>query len=127
MPCLCRCFLINCPHCFLLQGIGKYGVLFYNALFIVIPTTSASLLTGDLHKVHSTMYIFLLCVFDCSVLDDSVIIDLTTFWSSGSDLRGLGQCDICSVFSHVLLHGVCHWSVSCLGLLLIIRYQRTVS
>uniref|UniRef100_A0A3P8WT58 UDP-N-acetylglucosamine/UDP-glucose/GDP-mannose transporter n=1 Tax=Cynoglossus semilaevis TaxID=244447 RepID=A0A3P8WT58_CYNSE len=31
-------------------GIGKYGVLFYNALFIVIPTTSASLLTGDLHK-----------------------------------------------------------------------------
>uniref|UniRef100_A0A3P8S9Z6 Solute carrier family 35 member D2 n=2 Tax=Amphiprion percula TaxID=161767 RepID=A0A3P8S9Z6_AMPPE len=33
------------------EGLGKYGVLFYNALIIVIPTFLASAFTGDLHKV----------------------------------------------------------------------------
>ncbi|XP_023250015.1 UDP-N-acetylglucosamine/UDP-glucose/GDP-mannose transporter-like [Seriola lalandi dorsalis] len=32
------------------EGLGKYGVLFYNALIIVIPTLLASALTGDLHE-----------------------------------------------------------------------------
>ncbi|KAG7265124.1 hypothetical protein CRUP_032124, partial [Coryphaenoides rupestris] len=32
------------------DGLGKYGVMFYNALFIVIPTVLASVLTGDLDK-----------------------------------------------------------------------------
>ncbi|KAM4615894.1 nucleotide sugar transporter SLC35D2 isoform 2-T2 [Polymixia lowei] len=32
------------------EGLGKYGVLFYNALIIVIPTLLASAFTGDLHK-----------------------------------------------------------------------------
>ncbi|XP_042075440.1 UDP-N-acetylglucosamine/UDP-glucose/GDP-mannose transporter isoform X2 [Haplochromis burtoni] len=32
------------------KGLGKYGVLFYNALIIVIPTVLASAFTGDLHK-----------------------------------------------------------------------------
>uniref|UniRef100_A0A4W6CIH8 Solute carrier family 35 member D2 n=2 Tax=Lates calcarifer TaxID=8187 RepID=A0A4W6CIH8_LATCA len=32
------------------EGLGKYGVLFYNALIIVIPTLVASALTGDLHE-----------------------------------------------------------------------------
>ncbi|KAM9744547.1 nucleotide sugar transporter SLC35D2 [Menidia menidia] len=32
------------------QGLGKYGVLFYNALIIVIPTLLASAFTGDLQK-----------------------------------------------------------------------------
>uniref|UniRef100_A0AAQ5ZJB5 Sugar phosphate transporter domain-containing protein n=1 Tax=Amphiprion ocellaris TaxID=80972 RepID=A0AAQ5ZJB5_AMPOC len=32
------------------EGLGKYGVLFYNALIIVIPTFLASAFTGDLHK-----------------------------------------------------------------------------
>eukprot|EP00064_Thunnus_orientalis_P018741 superscaffoldBa00004415_g18847 len=32
------------------EGLGKYGVLFYNSLIIVIPTLLASAFTGDLHK-----------------------------------------------------------------------------
>ncbi|XP_040051406.1 nucleotide sugar transporter SLC35D2 isoform X2 [Gasterosteus aculeatus] len=32
------------------EGLGKYGVLFYNALIIVIPTFLASALTGDLQQ-----------------------------------------------------------------------------
>ncbi|XP_041855830.1 UDP-N-acetylglucosamine/UDP-glucose/GDP-mannose transporter [Melanotaenia boesemani] len=32
------------------QGLGKYGVLFYNALIIIIPTILASAFTGDLQK-----------------------------------------------------------------------------
>ncbi|XP_076587850.1 nucleotide sugar transporter SLC35D2 isoform X4 [Chaetodon auriga] len=33
-----------------IEGLGKYGVLFYNALLIIIPTLLASAITGDLHK-----------------------------------------------------------------------------
>lgn len=32
------------------EGLGKYGLLFYNALLLVIPTLLASAYTGDLHK-----------------------------------------------------------------------------
>ncbi|XP_029366635.1 UDP-N-acetylglucosamine/UDP-glucose/GDP-mannose transporter isoform X2 [Echeneis naucrates] len=32
------------------EGLGKYGVLFYNSMIIVIPTLLASAFTGDLHK-----------------------------------------------------------------------------
>lgn len=32
------------------EGLGKYGVLFYNSLIIIIPTLLASAFTGDLHK-----------------------------------------------------------------------------
>uniref|UniRef100_A0A4W5PD00 Solute carrier family 35 member D2 n=1 Tax=Hucho hucho TaxID=62062 RepID=A0A4W5PD00_9TELE len=32
------------------EGLGKYGILFYNAFIIFIPTLLASAFTGDLHK-----------------------------------------------------------------------------
>ncbi|CAJ1069044.1 UDP-N-acetylglucosamine/UDP-glucose/GDP-mannose transporter isoform X1 [Xyrichtys novacula] len=32
------------------EDLGKHGVLFYNALIIIIPTLMASVLTGDLHE-----------------------------------------------------------------------------
>ncbi|XP_055024926.1 nucleotide sugar transporter SLC35D2 [Misgurnus anguillicaudatus] len=32
------------------EGLGKYGVLFYNAFIIIIPTVLASAYTGDLQK-----------------------------------------------------------------------------
>lgn len=45
------------------KGLGKYGVLFYNALIIVIPTVLASAFTGDLNKVTSDQvhYSYFLC------------------------------------------------------------------
>lgn len=45
---------------FFFKGLGKYGVLFYNALIIVIPTLLASAFTGDLHKVHMAIQCILL-------------------------------------------------------------------
>uniref|UniRef100_A0A8C8FUV9 Sugar phosphate transporter domain-containing protein n=1 Tax=Oncorhynchus tshawytscha TaxID=74940 RepID=A0A8C8FUV9_ONCTS len=38
------------------EGLGKYGILFYNAFIIVIPTLLASAFTGDLHKVNGFPY-----------------------------------------------------------------------
>ncbi|XP_041643283.1 UDP-N-acetylglucosamine/UDP-glucose/GDP-mannose transporter isoform X1 [Cheilinus undulatus] len=35
------------------EGLGKYGVLFYNALIIIIPTLLTSVCTGDLHEAVS--------------------------------------------------------------------------
>ena len=33
------------------QGLGKYGVLFYNALLVILPTLLLSAYTGDLQRV----------------------------------------------------------------------------
>ncbi|XP_015232635.1 PREDICTED: UDP-N-acetylglucosamine/UDP-glucose/GDP-mannose transporter isoform X1 [Cyprinodon variegatus] len=47
------------------QGLGKYGVLFYNSLIIVLPTILASAFIGDLHKALSfkdwNNIIFIVC------------------------------------------------------------------
>ncbi|XP_051758622.1 UDP-N-acetylglucosamine/UDP-glucose/GDP-mannose transporter isoform X2 [Ctenopharyngodon idella] len=36
-----------------MEGLGKYGVLFYNAFIIIIPTVLVSAYTGDLQKALS--------------------------------------------------------------------------
>lgn len=48
--------LTNIPilFSFFLQELGKYGVIFYNACFMVIPTVLISLFTGDFQQVNST-------------------------------------------------------------------------
>jgi len=49
------------------QELGKYGVLFYNACFMVIPTIIISFSTGDFQQVRSNIpYLRLIMVF-CSV------------------------------------------------------------
>ncbi|RXN28641.1 UDP-N-acetylglucosamine UDP-glucose GDP-mannose transporter [Labeo rohita] len=40
-----------------MEGLGKYGVLFYNALIIIIPTVLVSAYTGDLQQNVAVMYI----------------------------------------------------------------------
>ncbi|KAM4745938.1 nucleotide sugar transporter SLC35D2 isoform 2-T2 [Anableps anableps] len=64
------------------QGLGKYGVLFYNSLLIVIPTLLASAFTGDLHKALSFenwsnvifIFCFLLSCFMGFVLMYSIVL-----------------------------------------------------
>ncbi|XP_040899282.1 UDP-N-acetylglucosamine/UDP-glucose/GDP-mannose transporter isoform X2 [Toxotes jaculatrix] len=65
-----------------IEGLGKYGVLFYNALIIVIPTLLASALTGDLHQavtfedwVKATfIFCFLMSCFMGFVLMYSIVL-----------------------------------------------------
>lgn len=48
------------------QELGKYGVLFYNACFMVVPTAIISFSTGDFQQVSSNItYLRLIMVF-CS-------------------------------------------------------------
>ncbi|XP_034728068.1 UDP-N-acetylglucosamine/UDP-glucose/GDP-mannose transporter [Etheostoma cragini] len=64
------------------EGLGKYGVLFYNALIIVIPAFMASAFTGDLHKavtfkdwVETTfIFCFLMSCFMGFVLMYSIVL-----------------------------------------------------
>ncbi|KAM3867450.1 nucleotide sugar transporter SLC35D2 [Diretmus argenteus] len=64
------------------EGLGKYGVLFYNALIIVIPTLLASAFTGDLHKAitfqdwmkATFVFCFLMSCFMGFVLMYSIVL-----------------------------------------------------
>ncbi|XP_028270240.1 UDP-N-acetylglucosamine/UDP-glucose/GDP-mannose transporter [Parambassis ranga] len=64
------------------QGLGKYGVLFYNALIIIIPTLMASAFTGDLHKAlafkdwmkATFVFCFLISCFMGFVLMYSIVL-----------------------------------------------------
>lgn len=60
-----QCLLFTFVFLLFVKGLGKYGVLFYNALIIVIPTVLASAFTGDLHKVNCDQvhYRYLLLFF----------------------------------------------------------------
>ena len=48
---------MSCLLVFLWETLGKYGLMFYNACTIIIPTFLLSTCTGDLQKVTT-----LLCV-----------------------------------------------------------------
>ncbi|XP_010890772.1 UDP-N-acetylglucosamine/UDP-glucose/GDP-mannose transporter isoform X1 [Esox lucius] len=50
------------------EGLGKYGILFYNAFIIVIPTLLASVFTGDLHKAISYEYWFNAAFVSCFLI-----------------------------------------------------------
>lgn len=64
------------------EGLGKYGVLFYNALIIIIPTVVASAFTGDLNEavtfedwVQATFIVcFLMSCFMGFVLMYSIVL-----------------------------------------------------
>uniref|UniRef100_A0A3B5LLM3 Solute carrier family 35 member D2 n=1 Tax=Xiphophorus couchianus TaxID=32473 RepID=A0A3B5LLM3_9TELE len=70
------------------QSLGKYGVLFYNSLIIVLPTLLASAFTGDLTKALlfedwsnvAFMLCFLLSCFMGFVLMYSIV--LCSFYNS---------------------------------------------
>uniref|UniRef100_A0A3Q3EDN9 UDP-N-acetylglucosamine/UDP-glucose/GDP-mannose transporter-like n=1 Tax=Kryptolebias marmoratus TaxID=37003 RepID=A0A3Q3EDN9_KRYMA len=64
------------------QELGKYGVLFYNSLFIVLPTLLASAATGDLHEAAvfedwtqaTFVFCFLMSCFMGFVLMYSIVL-----------------------------------------------------
>uniref|UniRef100_A0A3Q2UWT9 Solute carrier family 35 member D2 n=1 Tax=Haplochromis burtoni TaxID=8153 RepID=A0A3Q2UWT9_HAPBU len=56
------------------KGLGKYGVLFYNALIIVIPTVLASAFTGDLHKIAVQSCFAFVLIFFRFVLMYSIVL-----------------------------------------------------
>ncbi|XP_041792727.1 UDP-N-acetylglucosamine/UDP-glucose/GDP-mannose transporter isoform X3 [Chelmon rostratus] len=65
-----------------IEGLGKYGVLFYNALIIIIPTLLASAFTGDLHEAvtfegwfkATFIFCFLMSCFMGFVLMYSIVL-----------------------------------------------------
>lgn len=54
----CKLYNPECKHFYCrlsFQELGKYGVLFYNAFIIIIPTVLASAYTGDLQNVSENI------------------------------------------------------------------------
>lgn len=55
------------------QELGKYGLLFYNAMFMLLPAVLIADFTGELENVSDIIYMHLKALFFFSILDLKVI------------------------------------------------------
>lgn len=101
---VCCCLCLNIAI-FLVKGIGKYGVLFYNSLIIIIPTLLASAFTGDLHKVL-TVFITSFSQITRPLCIPFPFDHPACCGTTGSHVRRLGWSWVYNVLPRVLLHGV---------------------
>ncbi|XP_068617165.1 nucleotide sugar transporter SLC35D2 [Brachionichthys hirsutus] len=99
------------------EGLGKYGVLVYNALITIVPTLMASALTGDLQKavtfedwVKATfIFCFLMSCFMGFVLMYSIV--LCSYYNSALTTTVVGAIkNVAIAYIGIFVSGDYHFS-----------------